>query len=36
MVTTFKSDSDSYIEFKFSQYVLEGVKNQEHQGFSDI
>ena len=30
IVTTFRSESDSYSEFKFSQYVLEGVKNQEY------
>ena len=36
IVTTFRSESDSYSEFKFSQYVLEGVKNQEYLEFCDI
>ena len=38
MVTTFRSYSDGYSEFKFSLYVLvvQGVKNQEYLGFSDI
>ena len=36
IVTTFRSESDSYSEFRFSQYVIEGVKNQQYLEFCNI